>query len=98
MALPGFAGRVEGRDALVDSYREFMDRSTLVHYEEDPPAIDIFGDTAIATFHWSMQWVTQDVENRPAGSDAFVLRRVGPPAAANRWIAVWRTMPVESGA
>jgi hypothetical protein len=39
MALPGFSGRVEGRGALVESCREFMERATLTHYQEQPPAV-----------------------------------------------------------
>ena len=98
MALPGFAGRVEGRDTLVESYREFMERATLTHYEEQPPAIDVWGDTAVASYHWEMKWLAGGVPNEAAGYDVFVLRRLPERSGAGEWVAVWRTMAVDSGA
>lgn len=96
MIVPGFSGRVQGRDVLVDGYREFMDRSTLTHYVEQPPVIDIFGDTAVASYRWEMTWVTREVENKASGHDLFVLQgsEIG---GRQSWRAVWRTMTFDSG-
>lgn len=88
-ALPGFGGRLEGAAAVVASYREFMERVTLTAYEEAAPAVDVWGDTAVASFRWEMAWLAGGVPNREAGHDVFVLRRA---AAGAPWRAVWRTM------
>jgi uncharacterized protein (TIGR02246 family) len=90
-ALPGFTGRLEGAPAVVASYREFMERATLTEYREDAPQIDVWGDTAVATYRWEMAWLAGGVPNREAGHDAFVLRRGGD----GQWRAVWRTMTFE---
>lgn len=90
-ALPGGAGRVHGRAAIVESYREFMERATITEYREEPPSIDVWGDTAVATYRWEMAWLAGGVANRESGTDVFVLRRTAPGA----WRAVWRTMIVE---
>jgi hypothetical protein len=92
MALPGFAGRVEGRDALVDGYRDFMERATLTRYEEQPPTIDIWGRTAIASYRWEMEWSAGGESQRAAGYDVFVFRRSEESGDAEAWRAVWRTM------
>lgn len=90
MALPGFSGRVEGRDALVASYREFMERATLTHYAEEQATIDIWGRTAVATYRWEMRWVVDSVPNQAAGSEMFIFAQ--PAGGTGEWRAVWRTV------
>ncbi len=41
--LPGGNGSIGGRDAVIDSYREFMERISLTSYREAPPNIDVWG-------------------------------------------------------
>jgi hypothetical protein len=89
MIAPGFSGRVAGRDAVVESYREFMDRSTLDSYSESPATIEVFGSTAIANYRWEMVWTSGGKQDRGAGHDLFVLVR---EPESSRWKAVWRTM------
>jgi hypothetical protein len=91
LAAPGFIARLEGRDAVVHSYREFMERVSISQYKESIPTVDVWGDTAVATFHWEMAWDAAGTPNHDAGHDVFVLRHVGQ----NDWRAVWRTMTLD---
>jgi uncharacterized protein (TIGR02246 family) len=91
MVLPAFSGRLEGREAVVDSYREFMENATVSDYQEDLPTIDVWGDTAIASYHWEMTWVGAGKIEHGAGYDAFVFSRNGDGS----WRAVWRTMSLD---
>lgn len=88
-AFPGFSARLQGAHAVIESYREFMDRVTLTAYREDAAMIDVWGDTAVVTYRWEMAWLAGGVPNHEAGHDVFVLQR---PAAGAPWRAVWRTM------
>jgi hypothetical protein len=92
LAAPGFVGRREGRDAVVESYREFMERATITEYREGAPTIDVWGDTAVAAYHWEMAWRSGGVPNRGSGHDVLVLRRAPDDGA---WRAVWRTMTLD---
>lgn len=94
MAVPGFTGRVVGREALVEAYREFMDRSTLDSYSEAPATIEAFENTAIAYFRWEMVWTSGGKQNRGSGHDLFVFAR---DADSVQWKAVWRTMMFDQG-
>jgi uncharacterized protein (TIGR02246 family) len=85
--FPGMAGRVEGRDAIVASYREFMDRITLTSYVEDPLVVQVWGDTAVAGFRWEMAWLAGGVPNQATGHDVFAFR-----LTERGWRAIWRTM------
>jgi uncharacterized protein (TIGR02246 family) len=93
-ALPASSARLDGAQAIVESYREFMDRVTLTEYREEDPSIDVWGDTAVVTYRWEMAWLAGNVPNREAGHDVFVFRR--NPGAP--WRAVWRTMSFASPA
>jgi uncharacterized protein (TIGR02246 family) len=86
-SIPGQTPRLEGRDAIVASYREFMDRITLTSYREDLHSVDVWGETAVASFRWDMEWLAAEVPNHETGCDVFAFRHVD-----GRWLAVWRTM------
>jgi uncharacterized protein (TIGR02246 family) len=98
-ALPGFGSRLAGAAAVVASYRDFMERVTLTAYREESPQVDVWGDTAVVSYHWEMAWLAGGVANAESGHDVFVFRR-GPHDDAGRspWLAVWRTMTFEPSA
>lgn len=93
MVLPAFSGRLEGRDAVVDSYRAFMESATVTDYQEDMPTIDVWSDTAIVSYHWEMTWDSAGKIERGAGYDAFVFSRDSDGDGS--WRAVWRTMSLD---
>jgi len=93
MVLPAFSGRIEGREAVVDSYREFMESAAVSDYEEDLPTIDVWGDTAIASYHWEMTWIGRGKAETAAGYDAFAFLRNDDDGGS--WRAVWRTMSLD---
>ena len=89
IVAPGFHARVEGREACVASYREFLDHSTLIRYRSEAPTVDVWGESAVATFGWEMVWESGGAPHQRTGHDVFVCRRSAEPGS---WRAVWRTM------
>lgn len=87
MRGPGLVELARGREALVQSYADFMTRSDITEYVESGHAIDRWGDTAVARFDWSMAWMQNGKPDRASGQDLFVFQRRG-----DRWIAVERVM------
>src|ERR1700689_2229874 len=85
--LPGFAGRLQGREAIVASFVDFCRNATIHEYREADHQVDIFGDTAVASFTYEMVYERSGKRNRAAGRDLWVF--VGDGA---EWLAVWRTM------
>jgi ketosteroid isomerase-like protein len=98
IVAPGFLGRVEGRKACIESYREFMERVTIERYEEAVPVIDVWEGVAVATYRWEMAWTSGGVPNRDAGHDILVLHRRPPGSAGGAWRVVWRAITSEGGA
>lgn len=93
MVLPGLSARIEGRAAVVESYMEFMEHSAVAEYFEDEPTIDVWGDTAVASYRWEMTWVSGGVAGNAAGYDVFTFARRADEDRA--WRAVWRTMALD---
>jgi hypothetical protein len=61
LAMPGFEDRVEGREAIVDSYRQFGE--------------SVIGPTAVATASFEIEYVLGGATYREAGTDLLVLQR-----------------------
>lgn len=87
MALPGFAGRVEGRDAFVAGFVDFTENAELIDYAEAGLQVDVTGDTAVATYTFEMVYERSGGRYRSTGRDLWVFARQG-----DTWLAVWRAM------
>ena len=85
--LPGFAGRLHGREALVAGFVDFCRNATVHEYREADQAVDTIGDTAVASFRYQMVYERSGKRYRATGRDLWVFAREG-----DGWIAVWRAM------
>ena len=89
MALPGFAQRIEGRDACVASYEDFCRHAAILDLKLGEPIIDVFDKTAVATYAYEISYEMGGERFKASGRDLFVFIRQD-----DRWQAVWRTMIV----
>ena len=87
LALPGFADRIEGRRALVASYRDFGEKATIRRFEPLPPMIQLRGDAAVATCGFSIAYEIGGRAYEEKGTDLLVFAR-----ADCRWTIIWRTV------
>jgi len=87
MLLPGGAGTVQGRAALVESFREFSTNARVHDYREEGLRIDLFGATAIATYRFTMIYERDAGKRESTGRDLYVFER-----SEERWQAVYRAM------
>src|SRR6267378_2437463 len=85
---PGLQGRVEGRDAIVRSYEDYIHHARTHSFEEEEHSIDVFGDLAVVTYRFAIRFTlnNEDGEHEETGQEVLVLRR-GPSG----WKAIWRT-------
>jgi hypothetical protein len=87
MAIPGFGGRAQGRDAFVAGFRDFRQNATIFEFDEHDQQIDVVGDTAVVTFRYAMEYEHSGQRYRATGRDFWVFQQ-----HAGEWLAVWRTM------
>lgn len=89
MALPGFAGTIEGREALIAGFSDFCLNATLLEFTEDDLQIDTVGDSAVASFAFAIKYEREGARYFATGRDFWVFARAGEDGP---WLAVWRTM------
>ena len=86
---PDFVQRTQGRDACVASYADFCAQADVQDFKLIDPAVDVFEDTAIATYRYEIAYEMGGERFNDSGSDIFVFTRL-----SGQWQAVWRTMIV----
>lgn len=84
---PGFGIRGEGREACVKSYENFVSQATVGEFVQTDLVMDIWGNTAVATYRFEVSYKINGRRHGDSGRDLFVLVRED-----GRWWAVWRTM------
>ena len=87
MVIPGFAGRVQGRDTVVAGFRDFCENAMIHDFREREHQIDVVGDTAVVNFDYEMLYERSAARYRATGRDLWIFAKQGA-----EWLAVWRTM------
>lgn len=83
----GFQGGGSGREACVQSYKDFVSQATIHMVKESEHVIHVWGDTALATYAFEMEYEMNGKNYHDTGRDLFVFTRTG-----KTWQAVWRTI------
>ena len=87
IAQPGLGIRGEGRKACVDSYSEFARMAAINGLRESDHIVLVWGDTAVASYRFEIEYEVEGRIRRDAGFDLFVFARKD-----GAWLAVWRTI------
>lgn len=87
LVLPGFGGRVTGRDAVLEGFLDFCTHARVVEYEESDHQVDLVDGTAITSYRFRMLYERGGRSFLATGRDLWVLVDRG-----EGWSAAWRTM------
>ena len=87
MVLPGFAGRVQGREHFLAGFRDFTDNARIHEFHEHDQQTDVAGEVAVVTFRYDMVYERSGSRYRVTGRDLWIFQQQD-----RTWIAVWRTM------
>jgi hypothetical protein len=87
MVLPGFSGRVRGRDEFLAGFRDFCESATIHDFEEHDQQIDVVGKTAMLSFRYELLYERFGERYRATGRDMWVFREQD-----GKWLGIWRTM------
>ena len=77
--------RIEGRNALIESYWDFVNSANIIHVKEFKPLIQIYGDNsfAIVTYYYEVLVESEGQEVKVDGRDMYSLIK-----EKGRWWAV----------
>lgn len=87
IVLPGWSGRVQGKQEFLVGFREFLQSSQIHEFNEQDLQADVVGRSAVVTFRFEMLYERAGAQFRSTGRDLWVFQKHGAG-----WIAVWRTM------
>ncbi|MCI0442562.1 nuclear transport factor 2 family protein [bacterium] len=90
IAAPGSNNRIKGREAYVQSYRDYDTVAKTLQFNTEEPQIDIIGDTAVAICPFDITYELKDKIYHERGSEILILVRKN-----SEWRVVWRTMQSE---
>lgn len=79
--------RLEGRDAIVDSYAQFLREARVLAFESEAPIVDVIGDAAVTVTPWAVRYEREGTIHEETGGDLLVLARDG-----EGWRVAWRTL------
>ena len=77
----------EGRDACIKSYEDFVSLATVHGCAEYDPSIDVFGNSAAASYRFIVTYDLDGNHHEDTGYDLFFLVRED-----DKWLAAWRMM------
>jgi len=77
--------RLEGAEALLNSYAEFLGGATVNWYREERPTVQVFGGDrfVVVTYVYNIEWVQRGRTLRESGNSMYSLVKEG-----ERWLAV----------
>ena len=87
LVAPGFTDLLYGRDAIVQTYREFLAQATLHAFEMREPRVDVFASTAIAVCPYTTEYSLEGRRWRATGHDVLVFVET-----AGEWSVAWRML------
>jgi len=87
IVAPGLEARISGRDAVVESYRNFVATASIEAFELAEPVVDAWGDTAVVTAKFTITYSMDGKRFHEQGHDLLVFQRNG-----GEWLIVWRTL------
>ncbi len=75
----------KGREACVQSYKDFASNAIIQDFKEMYSTIDVFGNTAIISYSFKIKYEMNGETFHDTGRDMFVFIR-----KEDKWLAVWR--------
>jgi len=83
---PGSDKQISGRNEMVESYRQFVNKAVIRNFEEMNLQVNVFNNTAITNLTFKIIYEIQDKVFSEIGIEVLILNNFN-----NEWKIVWRT-------
>ena len=87
MVLPDFRGTLQGRDALLFSFKDFCTHARVLEYASRDEQIAMVGNVAFIHYSFDLVFERASSRIRASGREVWAFEWVG-----GMWFAIWRTM------
>jgi ketosteroid isomerase-like protein len=85
IVAPDGKHRVDGLEAAIASYREFMSRSEVHRFQASNYIVTERGSAAVVEYQWDMAWEDHGSMHEATGRELLVLGRY-----PSGWRVIWR--------
>ncbi len=82
---PGTHNKITGREAIIDSYREFTDEAEVSDFSIKDFQVDVFGETAVALYTFCIRYRIESTSYDESGLEILVFNR-----HKDKWQIMWR--------
>lgn len=79
-------------DPCIESYKEFVSKSHIFNFEEKSINVDAFGNAAVATFEYTIDYEVDKRRNQEDGKEILVFSK-----DPDKWQLIWRMILAVSG-
>lgn len=86
VAPPGDKHRVIGREAVVDSFRQFVEQAKTHRFDELDLQVDVVATNAVAVLEFAIRYEIEGLTYEERGRDILVMA-----LSEGVWQIVWRT-------
>ena len=87
MVGPDLKTVARGREALVQTYVDYVTSAQTESFDITARSVTVNGDVAVATYRFDVTYVIKGSRHQEVGQETLVFRR-----HAGDWKAIWRTM------
>ena len=81
----------EGKEAVVESYRDFGRRATISEFRESDGKVNVYDTVAVVSYRFDIEYAIDGQSSREAGREVMVLEKHD-----GRWLAVWRMVSAQA--
>jgi uncharacterized protein (TIGR02246 family) len=81
----------EGKDAVVESYRQFIQQATIGDFRESDGKVDLHDTVAVVSYRFDIEYTIEGKTSREHGREVMVLEKHD-----GRWLAVWRMITAQA--
>jgi uncharacterized protein (TIGR02246 family) len=78
--------RIEGREAMVQSFVDYVAQVRTLHFREHEHSVDVHGDVVVLTYTFDVRYAVDEASFEDHGQEVLVFARRG-----DRLEAIWRT-------
>jgi uncharacterized protein (TIGR02246 family) len=81
----------EGKEAVVESYRDFIQKATIGEFRESDGKVDLYDAVAVVSYRFDIEYTMEGRTSRENGREVMVLEKHD-----GRWLAVWRMITAQA--
>ncbi|HME53517.1 MAG TPA: nuclear transport factor 2 family protein [Candidatus Lokiarchaeia archaeon] len=91
MTMPGLGQQLDGKSALVQSYKDFVTNAKIEDFQQKNPVVNSWDKVAMITYEFEITYTEGGKPAHDVGTEMFLFAR-----EKKAWKIIWRTMAIKA--